>query len=107
LSILGKRTNTSLSYPKFSLYWLRKIFVPNFAALRSRGGGKSVDELARVFDEQSDNNFLPLPEIKNDPVRRELDKSVTEVLGMDPETVEKIRDELSKEPMITRKRYNG
>lgn len=37
LALLGIRTNKFLSYPTFSLYNLRKIFVPDFAA-SARGG---------------------------------------------------------------------
>ncbi len=103
LALLGIRTNKFLSYPKFSLYNLRKISVPDFSALV--GGGRVIDELARVFDEQSNNSLLPLPDMKDDPVRKTLDKAVIKVLDIDPETVEKIRNELSKEPIITGRRY--
>jgi len=43
--------------------------------------------------------------MKDDSVRRELDRAVIEALDIDLETVDKIRIELSKEPMITGKRY--
>jgi len=43
--------------------------------------------------------------MKDDSVRRELDRAVIEALDIDLETVDKIRNELSKEPMITGKRY--
>ena len=103
LTMLGFRSNKIPSYPQFSLDNLRKLIVPDFAAI----GESAVRRLALVYDALCERVLLPLPQMDNDPVRRELDAAVCAALDIDPERVATIRRHLAAEPSITGKRYDG
>ena len=103
LSILGDRTNKKPSYPQLSMDDLRKLIVPDFAAI----GESAVRRLALVYDALCERVLLPLPQMDNDPVRRELDAAVCGALDIDPERVATIRRHLAAEPSVTGKRYDG
>ena len=101
LALLGNRSNKIPSYPQFSLDDLRKLVVPDFAAL----GVAAVARLASAYDAHAEDVLLPLPQIDADPVRRELDDAVVLALGLDGELVASVRRQLGMEPSVTGRRY--
>ena len=103
LAMLGNRSNKVPSYPRFSLDDLRKLIVPNFAAI----GNDAAERLAGAFDALADQTLLPLPRMDDCAVRRGLDAAVGEALGLDGERVDTIRRNLAAEPSVTGKRYAG
>lgn len=103
LAMLGNRSNKALSYPQFSLDDLRKLIVPNFAAI----GKGAAERLAAAYDALAEQALLPLPQMDACPVRRGLDDAVCAALGVDGERVATIRRNLAAEPSVTGKRYAG
>ena len=103
LSLLGNRTNKSPSYPNLSLDDLRKLVVPNFAAI----GQGAAQKLATAYESLAEDVLLPLPQMDACDTRRALDNAVCVALGIDPETVDSIRRGLAAEPSVTGKRYAG
>ena len=101
--MLGNRSNKALSYPQFSLDDLRKLIVPNFAAI----GKGAAERLAAAYDALAEQALLPLPQMDACPVRRGLDDAVCAALGVDGERVATIRRNLAAEPSVTGKRYAG
>ena len=103
LSLLGERDNRKPSYPSFSLDTLRSLPVPNFADLDT----EQLELLDGWFDWLAGDTLLPLPRMNEDPVRRQIDEAVTQALGLDPEWVASIRQELAREPSVTDRPYGG
>ena len=103
LAISGDRTNRKPTYPRFSLDDLRKLIVPDFAAI----GRDAAEKLAAAYDALAERTLLPLPQMDADPVRRALDDAVCAALGLDAERVATIRRNLAAEPSVTGKRYAG
>ncbi len=103
LALLGNRSNKVPSYPQFSLDDLRKLIVPDFAAI----GEGAAEKLAAAYDALAEQTLLPLPQMDADPVRRALDEAVCDALGVDSERVAVIRRNLAAEPSVTGKRYAG
>ena len=101
LSLLGGRDNRVPSYPQFSLDTLRSLQVPDFIQL----GTDARDALATTYDWRQDDVLLPLPQMNDDPVRKQLDEAVTAALGLDPEWVAQVRQALSEEPSVTNRRF--
>ena len=100
LAILGDRTNKTPSYPQLSLDDLRKLIVPDFAAI-----GDGAAALAAIYDAHAEDTLLPLPQMDDCPVRRALDDAVITTLGLDGEMVATIRRSLAVEPSVTGRRY--
>ncbi|MXX79507.1 MAG: SAM-dependent DNA methyltransferase [Chloroflexi bacterium] len=103
LSLLGGRDNRKPSYPQFSLDTLRSLRVPDFAAL----GNDARDALAATYDRLQDEVLLPLPQMNEDPVRKQLDDAVIAALDLDPEWVAQVRQALSEEPSVTNRRFGS
>ena len=101
LALFGGRDNRIPSYPSFSIDSLRKVPVPDFAAVDS----DARDVLSSRFKSLQDELLLPLPQMNDDPVRRQIDDAITQALDLDPEWVARIRRSLSEEPSITNRRY--
>ena len=57
------------------------------------------------FDWLAGDTLLPFPRMHEDPVRRQIDEAVTQALGLDPEWVASIRQELAREPSVTDRPY--
>ena len=102
LALLGDRTNKVPSYPGFSMSDLKKMPVPDFAAIDG-----AADRLAEAYDAHAKDALLPLPRMDDCPTRRALDDAVVDALGVDAETVSSIRRSLAAEPSITGRRYTG
>lgn len=101
LTLMGNRSNKAPSYPQFSMDDIRKLVVPNFAAV----GADSALELATAYDLHAEDAMLPLPYINDCTARRALDGAVVSALDLDSEMVEMIRRHLSMEPSVTGQRY--
>ena len=100
LALLGNRSNRTPSYPQFSIDDLRKLAVPDFAAMGSA-------QLVAAYQSHAEDVLLPLPQMDVDPVRCALDDAVVAALGLDGETVATIRRQLAAEPSVTGRRYGG
>lgn len=103
LALLGDRSNKIPSYPQLSIDDLKKLFVPDFAAMDEG----AVRRLASAYDALCEHVLLPLPQMDADPVRRKLDDAVCAALGVDVERVAVIRRHIAAEPSVTGKRYAG
>ena len=101
LSLLGGRDNRKPSYPSFSLDTLRSLPVPNFEALSIA----NREVLDSWFDWLQNDTLLPFPRMHEDPVRRQIDEAVTQALGLDPEWVATVRQNLAREPSVTDREY--
>lgn len=96
VALLGVRIPKDLTYPTYSLDEnQRRIPVPDFTQTQA-------SQLAAVYDRLC-NNTLGLLRDSSDKTRIALDDTVCKTLGI--EGVDRIRYELSREPMITGKRY--
>ena len=103
LALLGNRSNKKPTYPNLSMDDLRKLVVPDFAAI----GGDAAAQLAAAYDAHAADVLLPLPQMDGCPVRCALDDAVIAALGLDAEEVATIRRNLSIEPSVTGRRYAG
>ena len=103
LAVLGDRSNKKPTYPNFSLDDLRRLPVPDFAAI----GQEAVTGLAAAYDQYADAVLLPLPQLNDCPARIALDTAVIDALGLDAEEVGSIRRQLAMEPSVTGQRYAG
>ena len=102
LALLGGRSNKKPTYPRFSMSDLKKMPVPDFAAIDG-----AADRLAEAYDAHAKDALLPLPRMDDCPTRRALDDAVVDALGVDAETVASIRRSLAAEPSVTGRRYEG
>ena len=101
LALLGDRTNKIPTRPNLSLDDLRKLIVPDFAAL----GKDLTRRLSAEYEALSEQTMLPLPQMDADPVRRDLDDAVCDALGLDGELIATIRKQIAAEPSVTGSRY--
>ena len=102
LAVLGNRTNKSPRYPTLAIHDMRSIPVP---ALANRPG--AVRELAAMYDGLETETLLPLHSMNQCNTRRALDDAVAAHLNIDDETVTTLRENLSREPSISGRRYAG
>ena len=102
LALLGDRSNKKPTYPNISIDDMRKLFVPDFAAI-----GDGAAALAAIYDAHAEDTLLPLPQMDDCPVRRALDEAVIATLGLDREMVATIRRSLAMEPSVTGRRFAG
>ena len=100
-ALLGGRDNRIPSYPSFSIDSLRRLPIPDFAAV----GNDARDFLSSRFKWLQDEVLLPFPQMNDDPARRQIDDAVSEALDLDPEWGALIRRALSEEPSVTNRRY--
>ena len=98
LGLLGSRTFKSLAYPRWGVGDVRDVPVPDF-------GGKSLAELASVYDGLADSDLGLLSDPSS--TRCQIDSAVGGVLGLSADLVSHARIELSKEPMVTKKRHGS
>ena len=101
LSMMGDRTNKKPTYPNLSLDDMRKLVVPDFAAL----GDAAMAQLSAAYDAHAADILLPLPQMDADPTRRALDDAVASALDLDGETLVAVRRSLAAEPSVTGRRY--
>ena len=98
ISILGCRTFTSLSYPRWGINNIKSIPVPVL-------GNKVLGALAKTYDKYADVEIGRI----NDPsaTRGSLDVAVGGVLGVKDDIISYARHELAREPILTGKRHDG
>ena len=96
-TLLGGRDNKIPAYPAFSLDTLRSLPVPDFRAVDS----ERMTLLGRAFDQLQDKTLQPFPQMDVDPARQQIDDVVAQILGLDPEWVDRVRRELTREPSVT------
>ena len=97
LSLLGARDNRVPSYPSFSLDTLRSMAVPDFSKL----GKEERDLLDNWFDWLCSSPLISLPRMHEDPVRMQIDEAIIQALGVDPDWVTMVRNQLAREPSVT------
>lgn len=95
LGVLWVVNPKKLVYPNLPLDdGMRAIPVPDFTE-------DQAARLARIFEEFADQELERFRNAEQDPVRKQLDASVCEVLGWELEEVEKARRALCREPSVT------
>lgn len=98
ISILGIRIPRKPLYPRFSINGCQdSIPVPSFLET-------DISTLSDIFDDVAKIETRKWSD-PNDPIRIKLDKSLSKIIKLDYPLVEKMRFELSQEPMCTGKRY--
>ena len=97
LTLLGGRDNKIPAYPAFSLDTLRSMPVPDFRNMDS----ERMTLLRQAFDQIQNETLQPFPKMDVDPARRQIDDVVIQVLGLDPEWVDRVRREIAREPSVT------
>ena len=98
VALLGVRTPRVLSYPHFGGSDIKAVPVPVPTK-------KTIKRLAKTYKKHADKDLGPISE--RSEIRAQLDKDVCADLEIDSELVSRIRTELSREPMITNKRYDS
>ena len=97
LGVLISTNPKKLVYPNLPLDGgIRNIPVPDFTE-------EQAVRLARVFEEMADRELERFRDAEQDPVRKTLDKAVSEVMGWDLEEIETARRVLRREPSVTGK----
>lgn len=85
-------------FPRFSTASYKNMPIPMLSS-------DQLKLMAQIFDKYSEEP-IDLWSQPGDEMRVRLDADISEVLGIDNELVNEIRNELSMEPMCTGKRYN-
>ena len=78
---------------------IKKIPVPDFDSF----GDETIKRLDEVFDDMCTKEMLQINMLDTDPVRREIDRRVIEILGVEAEDVEQIYEWLVNEKQLGRK----
>ncbi len=94
LILLYNREETEGAWVKFKKASLLRLPVFDFGTLPR----KKLDRLASVFDSLSEEPFLSLADIADDPVRVKIDALFSEILGL-PDLAP-LREMLAREPVI-------
>lgn len=98
ISMLGIRIPRKPLYPRFSITGCQdSIPIPSFSE-------PDIGMLSDIFDDVAKTETRKWSD-PNDPIRIKLDKSLSKIIKNDYPLVEKIRFELSQEPMCTGKRH--
>ena len=96
LSLLSTRVQKKLLYPRFSANSIKSLMMPTLS-------NKQLSILSKTYESLKHDN---LGIWKNpNSIRKELDNVVSKTLKVDPNFVTNVRSELSREPMITGRRY--
>ena len=97
VSLLGVRIPRKPLYPRYGVDSVRSVPVPKLDKTR-------IMKLARLYKKYKNDN-LGLLQNPNE-TRVAIDRAVCKILGADIGLVSQMRTELSREPMITGRRYN-
>ena len=94
ISFLALRAK-QLTYPHFSMDTIRKLPTPNPEEC-------NLGKLTDGFNRFGKKELLPLPQIAEDPVRKEIDQLVAATIpGLDLDEIAQWRDSIALEPSIT------
>jgi hypothetical protein len=95
LILLGHREETQGAWMQFKkpiLQGMPALDVFNIGASRRR-------QLAQALDDLGKQDLLPFPEIARDPVRKQIDDTISDVLGLPP--IDSLRETLGREPLFS------
>ena len=96
VSIIGTATPKTLSRPNLSLDAMKRIPCPIL-------DNDATDTLASVFNQRGGGGDLQrLEDVVTDPARIELDRAISDTLGVPAETLPTARQELASEPSVLR-----
>ena len=96
LVMLGIRSPRVLSYPRYSKDALENMPIPVLTA-------KKLARLVKIYERYKDDDLGLLQNPSS--TRVAIDEAVCKVFGVDTSLVTTIRREISKEPMVTDRRY--
>lgn len=93
--LMGQREETRGAWVQF-----KKPALASLPALDiGRLGSTAVTEMANCFDRLSNRDMLPLPEMARDPVRQEIDSTISASLSLP--SLDGLRELLSLEPIFS------
>lgn len=98
LTLLHARAR-KLTYPRYALASLRALLVPDPSA-------KTIQPLARAFDQTSTQMLLPWPTMDRCAVRRTLDEAAARALRMDARVIADWRMRIAREPTVSGRRFH-
>lgn len=85
----------SLDYSHFSMFNLKKLLFPDPKIT-------NLSLLTRAFERNAKQNELKhLKDLDDDPIRHEFDEASAKILGFDIKKLKRIRELISREPMIS------
>ena len=98
VALLGIRTPRIMSYPHFGVEDIRSIPVPVLSK-------RKISDLVKIYKKYKDDDLGLLQNPTS--VREAIDEAVSKILQIKkPELVHQMRIALSREPMVTNRRYN-
>ena len=98
VALLGVRTPRIMSYPHFGVEDIRSIPVPVLSK-------RKISSLVKIYEKYKDDDLGLLQNPTS--VREAIDVAVSKILQIKkPELVHQMRIALSREPMVTNRRYN-
>lgn len=95
VSMLGRRQDTEGPFVKFPKTWWKATDVLDLDSLDD----DELGQLDDLWDEISDEEFEPFPEIADDQTRERIDSTFEDILDVDD--ISTIREFLSREPVVT------
>lgn len=124
LTLYAIRTNRVHIYPQFSINGLSRLSVPFIPQYQTKISDneeeddknkkiifdqKSINILAKVFDDNAKSILKPLSSMNNDPVRKRFDTAIAEISSgiFTIKKINQIRTVLEKMPYITDMRHPG
>lgn len=93
--MLMTRQETFGSFVKFPKVWWKALPVLDLLHLNKR----KLEVLDRLWNEVENIEFQPLPSMKSDPIRCQIDNVMSKVLGIP--NIDDIRGLLAREPIIS------
>lgn len=96
LSITAARVDTEGAWVEVKKPILQGLRVLDLRVLRS----ETREELAKIFDDMAGREFLPLPQLHEDPARAELDARLCRALAIQTELSE-LRHLLAADPLFS------
>ena len=98
VALLGIRTPRIMSYPHFGVEDIRSIPVPKLSK-------RKISGLVKIYEKYKDDDLGLLQNPTN--IREAIDEAVSKTLRIkNHRLVYQMRTELSREPMVTNRRYN-
>ena len=98
VALLGIRTPRIMSYPHFGVEDIRSIPVPELSK-------RKISNLVKIYEKYKDDDLGLLQNPTS--IREAIDEAVSKTLQIkNPRLVHQMRTELSREPMVTNRRYN-
>lgn len=96
-TLIMQRQETEGPWCKFPKAWYEGLPVLDLRTLSNY----NLHALDDLWTSISDKEFLPIPQLANDPIRREIDNVFSKVLGIP--ALNEFREILGNEPLIRTK----